>query len=146
MRRADRQRVVEPEADAIRRIPAELERGQRLALERIEQREIPAEQVDGQFGPLADEADQKLAQGDRPSVTRITVLADQSGAAVEVPADDKDGAPGLQQRGPHGPKERTGVDQNARAIRMVDAPDISARVKDAHPVVCVDPASGSALE
>ena len=143
LRGAGRHRIVETEAHARRRIPAERERRERLALQRIEHRIVPGEQVHGQLGPLVHELRQKLAQRDRPAVVRLAVLADEPRAAVEIPADDEDVALRLQQRLAHRAEERARVDQHRGARRALDAPYIAAWLEHAHGAPKDEMSSGS---
>src|SRR5690606_19665859 len=91
VRAAERVLAVEPELDAPVRAEPEAHGGQERALERVEQREVPLEQVRAQAAPAPHELVEEL--GERAFVAAALAAA-QAHAAVQVPAEDQDRALG----------------------------------------------------
>src|SRR5665647_2701702 len=88
--------IVEAERKAPVRLPVELVQWQPFALERIEHRVIPGEDVRTQPTLPRDDRIEEVAQRVRIAIARS--LRDQAHAAVDVPAEDEDGPACLGER------------------------------------------------
>ena len=130
LRGAERHRVVEGEADPAGGAPSERDVRKQLALVGVEDGVVPQQQAHDQFRPLAHQGGEKLGQRLRIAVLGAAALADQPGLAMQVPADDEDAAPRLEQGLAHGAKECRTVDQDRRAMRPLDPPDVAAALQN----------------
>ena len=90
LRTPKRRLVIETELDLVRRRPVERQLRKQLALERIEHRIIPEQQPDRELGATLDQRGQKFRERDGIAIVGLPALADQPGAAVDVPADNQD--------------------------------------------------------
>src|SRR5688500_472623 len=85
---------------------AELAARGRLALEGIDERKVPAERKDVQFGlPFQRTAQQWKEQ----SLRRIGGVGPHEGTAVDVPSENEHGVPCRLDRGGHVSERRAGV-------------------------------------
>jgi hypothetical protein len=130
LRGAGRQAVIQAELDLRRRAPLQRQGGQRLALERIDDRVIPQQQLDGEPGPGAHERAQEFAKCLRQVVAGLSVLADEAHAGVDVPADDVDRALGVAQGAPEGAEIAGAIDEHGGALGPFDAPGIAAGLQN----------------
>ena len=125
LRGAERHRVVEAEAHAARRIPAEGIGGEQLALGCVEHGEVPEQQRDFEPRTLVDQRREKIRQPLGIAVLGAAARADQSGLAMDVPADDEGVALGFEQRRAHGAEIGRRVEDDGGAMRALHAPDIA---------------------
>ena len=88
---------------------------------RMHDRDAPDEDPDLQLGPLLDEGAEQGAERRRVLGTSVRAQAD---AAVEIPADDQDGALSIAQGGFEMGEIGRPIDQNRCPIRLGDAPAI----------------------
>src|SRR4029079_4013880 len=94
-----------------------------LALGRVKRGEIPEQDMDAQLGAVAYQCRKKIAERLRVTVLRRATLADERGAAVNVPAENEDVRTRLEHGGARGAVIARGVDQHAGSGRGALPPD-----------------------
>ncbi len=126
LRGAEREVVVEAEADLLRRAPTHRRGRKQLALAGIEDRIVPHQNMNEELRTPFDDRGEEFDEAFGKSVVGPAVFADQPGAAVEVPADDEGGRARVQQRLAHRTEILAGIDQHGRAAGALAAPGIVA--------------------
>jgi len=108
--------------------PLTVEERQDLALDRIDHREIPDQDVDMERAAPVEERVEKRRQFGRHRVLGRRIAA-QPHPAMDVPADNEDRALGPQHR--HARRREIGgcVDEERCSLRRFDAPTVSPRAK-----------------
>jgi hypothetical protein len=129
MRRPDRHLVIEAEPHLAWRAPVQRERGEHLALQRVEHGIVPKQKVDRKLRSLSHQRRQELGERRGISIVGLAILADETHAAVDIPADDEDVALRLQQGLANGAKEWRSVDQNGRTRGALNPPNILTGAK-----------------
>ncbi len=122
--RAGRMRAVQLEMQPVLVLPAELRRRQQLALQHIDHREVPGQDVDGQVVPARRQILQRLGQ--RARVQRVVLVTDQLEPAVDIPTDDQDLPLGSLHALADGAEIRLAVDQPAETLCAGRPPDVFA--------------------
>jgi hypothetical protein len=124
----ERDRRIEAEGDLRGHLPVEGEPRQRLALVRIDQRVVPEQQMNSKVRSQPDEFGQEGRQIGREPV-RGRLLAHQLGPAVDVPTNDEDGAPRLQECLTYCGEERCAIDKHRRPARAFELPNRASGLK-----------------
>ena len=127
MRSARRMLVVEAKRQPPVRAPIQLVDRQPFALHRVEHREIPREHVAAQPSARRDDGVQEIVELLRKPVVRA--LRHETRPAVDVPADDEDGATRAGKRIANRPEIILAVDQERDALGALDPPATAARLQ-----------------
>ena len=128
LRASQRMMVVETEVEARVGAARPAMKRQDLALQGIDDREVPIENADTQRSTAPDQAVEE-----RPDLVRVVPhpsFGPQSHAAVEIPADYQDRMASARCRRHEGAKERLSVDEHGGAGGRLDTPTVLARSED----------------
>jgi len=120
MRRTERMAAVEAEVEARMAAPRAREERERLALERVDHRKIPGEDVDVQLRTTIEQAEQELAE--RVGQRAPPAVAAEADAAADVPAEDEQRALRALGRVREGREVRGAVDEEGDAWGMCVPP------------------------
>jgi hypothetical protein len=143
VRAADRMVVVEAESDLTRHAPAEPPPRQRIALEGVERRVVPDQNVAAQLRAAADDVGEQRVEPRRRTRRRRGRVGQQVEIGLDVPPDDEDRMTGLEHRVAHPAEVVGGVLDAAEAIGAVHAPAIASRLDDrGHPLAAASVAHG----
>src|SRR6185369_2266251 len=127
MARADRMAAVETEAQSAVSAPPEFHERQRLALERVDHRKVPVEDVRVQVAALRHDCVQEIAEATGQGVRDIGTDAYPT---IDVPAENQDRAFCTLERGGERPEVRIAVDEEGDAIGVLTAPAVPPRRDD----------------
>ncbi|MNN45809.1 hypothetical protein D3C81_1601600 [compost metagenome] len=117
--------AVKPERQVPVRLPVRAGRRQPFALHRHHHGVVPAQDVDAQVGTAVGQGAEEIAQSVGQAVLRA--LGHEFHAAVDVPAEDKDGVLGARQRFAQRAEIGVPVDEHGKALARFDTPAVAPR-------------------